>query len=111
MNKEQLKGSQTARNGFLNEDDIVEKFNNWQVDEDAQKWLLIMEYQLSEIEFVKAIKLSGFKTDVQVQITVKLKEAIDAQNLQVKLVSNPKGFNQIDKRWVDKYVEMWTICS
>jgi hypothetical protein len=58
---------------------------------------------------VKAVKLSGFKTDVQVQITVKLKEVIDAQNLQVKLVSNPKGFNQIDKRWVDKYVEMWNI--
>ncbi|AFK04776.1 hypothetical protein Emtol_3650 [Emticicia oligotrophica DSM 17448] len=109
MNKEQLKGSQTARNGFLNEDDIVEKFNAWQIDDDAQKWLLKMEYQLSEIEFVKAIKLSGFKTDVQVQITVKLKEAIDAQNLQVKLISNPKGFNQIDKRWVDKYVEMWDI--
>lgn len=109
MNREQLKGSQTARNGFLNEDDIVEKFNKWQVDEDAQKWLLIMEYQLSKIEFVKAIKLSGFKTDVQVQITVKLKESIGAQNLQVKLVSNPKGFNQIDKRWVDKYIEMWDI--
>lgn len=30
MNKEQLKGSQTAKNGFLNEDDIIEKFNNWQ---------------------------------------------------------------------------------
>ena len=58
---------------------------------------------------MKAVKLSGFKTDVQVQITVKLKEVIDAQNLQVKLVSNPKGFNQIDKRWVDKYVEMWNI--
>lgn len=109
MNKEQLKGSQTAKNGFLNEDVIVEKFNNWKINEDAQKWLLIMEYQLSEIEFVKAIKLSGFKTYVQVQITVKLKEAIDAQNLQVKLVSNPKGFNQIDKRWVDKYIEMWDI--
>ena len=24
-------------------------------------------------------------------------------------MSNPKGFNQIDKRWVDKYVEMWNI--
>jgi len=31
------------------------------------------------------------------------------QNLQVKLVSNPQGFNQIDKRWVDKYVELWNI--
>ena len=68
-----------------------------------------MEYDFSKIEYVKAVKLSGFKTDVQVQITIKLKEAIDVQNLQVKLVSNPKGFNQIDKRWVDKYVEMWNI--
>jgi len=109
MNKEQLRGSQTAKNGFLNEDDIVSKFNNWNIDEDAQKWLLIMEYDVSKIEYVKAVKLSGFKTDVQVQITIKLKEAIDVQNLQVKLVSNPKGFNQIDKRWIDKYVEMWII--
>ena len=31
------------------------------------------------------------------------------QNLQVKLVSNPQGFNQIDKRWIDKYVELWNI--
>ena len=109
MRKEQILGSQTAKNGFLNEDDIVEKFNNWILDEDAQKWLLIMEYQLNDIEYVKAVKLSGYKTDVQVQVTIKLKDAIDAQNLQVKLVSNPKGFNQIDKRWVDKYVEMWNI--
>ena len=93
----------------MNEDDIVEKFNNWILDEDAQKWLLIMEYQLNNIEYVKAVKLSGYKTDVQVQVTIKLKDVIDAQNLQVKLVSNPKGFNQIDKRWVDKYVEMWNI--
>lgn len=109
MNKEQLLGSQTAKNGFRNEEDIVDKFNNWKSDEEAQKWLIIMQYDLDEIEFVKAVKISGYKTDVQVQVTIKLKEAIDCQNLQVKLVSNPKGFNQIDKRWVDKYVEMWDI--
>lgn len=109
MNKEQLHGSQTAKNGFLNEDDIVIKFNNWETDLDAQKWLLIMQYKLEEIEYVKAVKLSGHKTDVQAQVTIKLKEAIDVQNLQVKLVSNTKGFNQIDKRWVDKYIEMWNM--
>lgn len=38
-----------------------------------------------------------------------LKKAIAAENLSVKLVSNPQGFNQIDKRWVNKYVEMWEI--
>lgn len=68
-----------------------------------------MGYNLQEIEFVKAIILSGYKTDVQVQVTIKLKEVIDVENLQVKLVSNMKGFNQIDKRWVDKYVQMWSI--
>jgi len=68
-----------------------------------------MGYQLEEIEYVEAIILSGYKTDVQVQVTIKLKKAIDVENLQVKLVSNLKGFNQIDKRWVDKYVEMWSI--
>jgi hypothetical protein len=61
------------------------------------------------LSFVKAVILSGYKTGVQVQITIKLKKAIDIENLQVKLVSNTKGFNQIDKRWIDKYVEMWNI--
>lgn len=68
-----------------------------------------MGYKLAEIEYVEAIVLSGYKTDVQVQVTIKLKKAIDVENLQVKLVNNLKGFNQIDKRWVDKYVEMWSI--
>ena len=68
-----------------------------------------MEYELTEIKLVKAVVISGFKTDVQVQITIHLAEAINVENLQVKLVSNLKGFNQIDKRWTDKYVEMWDI--
>lgn len=109
MLKKQILGSQTAKNGFINEADIVARFNNWSTDENAQKWLSIMGYRLAEIEYVKAVKISGFKTDVQVQIIIKMKQAIDVQNLQVKLVSNKKGFNQIDKRWVDKYDEMWNI--
>lgn len=65
-----------------------------------------MEYTLEEIKFVKAIILKGnFKSDIQVQITIKLKEAIDVENIQVKLVSNLKGFNQIDKRWVNEFSE------
>lgn len=103
------RGSQTAKDGFRNEDDIVKKFNNWKKDKDAQAWLILMQYSLSEIEYVEAVKISGYKTDVQVQVTIKLKKAIDVENLQVKLVSNPKGFNQIDKRYVDKYAEMWNI--
>lgn len=102
-------GSDTAKGGFRNEDDIVVKFNDWQNDEDAQKWLEIMGYPIKEIEKVEAIKLHGYKTDVQVQITIYLKKAIAAENLSIKLVSNPQGFNQVDKRWVDNYVELWDI--
>lgn len=47
--------------------------------------------------------------DVQVHITIKLKKLMDCQNIQVKLVSNKKGFNQIDKRWLKTYQELWSI--
>ncbi|MET2985271.1 PDDEXK family nuclease [Aureibaculum conchae] len=109
MTEDQQLGSQTAKNGFKNEKDIVQKFNNWQSDVEAKKWLALMEYKVEEIEYVKAIILSRYKADIQIQITIKLKEAIAAENIQVKLVSNLKGFNQIDKRWVDKYIEMWEM--
>lgn len=102
-------GSATAKGGFRNEDDIVAKFNDWKNDEDAQKWLEIMGYPIDEIEKVEAVKLHGYKTDVQVQITIYMKKAIAAENLSVKLVSNPQGFNQVDKRWVDSYAEMWNM--
>lgn len=103
-------GSKTAKRGFRNEKDIVRKFNNWQKDEDAREWLEIMGYNLKKIEKVKAIIITGsHKTDVQVQITIYFKEAIAAENLSIKLVSSPQGFNQIDKRWIDKYVKMWNI--
>ena len=69
-----------------------------------------MWYNLLDIEYVKAIKIKwSFKADIQVQITIKLKVEIDAQNIQVKLVSNNKWFNQIDKRWIKSYIELWDI--
>lgn len=105
-------GSRTARAGFSNENDVIDRFNNWKEDKIAQEWLTEMKYRVDDIEFVKASKVRGqYKADVQVRITIviKLKSQEDLQNLQVKLVSNPQGFNQIDKRWVDKYVELWNI--
>lgn len=103
-------GSQAAKKGFKNERDIAKKFNSWRTDEDSQEWLRIMGYDLKKIEKIKAVVITGsHKTDVQVQITIYFKEAIGLENLSVKLVSNLQGFNQIDKRWIDKYVEMWNI--
>ena len=106
------RGSTTAKNGFKNEDFVVAEFNSWEKSKLAQLWLKAMNYDLSDIESVKAIKVSGsFKADVQVEIKskIKLKSLTDIQNLQVKLVSNPKGFNQCDKRWLKNYKELWNI--
>jgi len=99
-------GSKTAKDGFSNESDVIDRFNNW------KEWLAEMNYKIDNIEFVKATKVRGYyKADIQVRVTIviKLKSQEDLQNLQIKLVSNSQGFNQIDKRWVDKYVELWDI--
>jgi len=112
--KEKLikRGSTTAKDGFKNEVFVVSEFNRWKESELAQGWLKAMSYNLDEIERVEAIKVKGsYKADVQVAINIeiKLKKLTDIQNLQVKLVSNPKGFNQIDKRWLKSYRELWDI--
>ena len=104
-----LGGSKIAKNGFNNEKEVADKFINWKNDLEAQQWLNEMGYNLNDIEYVYADVLHGFKTDVQVQVTIKLRMIIEAQNLQVKLVSNKKGFNQIDKRWIKDYAEIWDI--
>ncbi len=103
------KGSQTAKNGFKNEREICDKFNNWDSDIDAQKWLTLMGYKLKDIEYVSAEVLHGYKSDVNVKIQIKLKQALDTENIQVKLVSNKNGFNQVDKRWLSHYKDLWNM--
>ncbi len=102
-------GSETAKGGFANEKFITKKFKNWKKDKEAQRWLKIMDYDLSEIEKVEAVVLHGYKTDVQIKVTITIKEAISIQNLSVKKANNDADYNQIDKRWVRNYVEMWNI--
>ncbi|ENT7291200.1 type II restriction endonuclease [Campylobacter coli] len=113
MNKVEL-GSNTAKNGFKNENFVVNTFNNWQNDTLAQSWLKAMNYNINDIQNVKAQKIKrSFKADVQVVILVqiKLQNLQDVQNIQVKLVSNPQGFNQVDKRWLKNYNELWNFPS
>jgi len=115
MTKNSLKklikrGSITAKRGFKNEKDVVKKFNNWKKDKDAQVWLKTMGYELDEIEKVKAVQITGsHKTDVQVVIRIYLKQGLGVENISIKLTSNSQGFNQIDKRWIDKYAELWNM--
>lgn len=111
MDKIEL-GSNTAKGGFLNERWVINEFNQWKNSDLAKDCLIEMGYELDKIESVYAEKINGsFKADLQVQvkITIRFKTLIEAQNISVKLVSNPQGFNQIDKRWVVKYKELWNF--
>jgi len=102
------KGSQTAKAGFKNEDEIAAKFNNWTSDPDARSWLAAMNYRIDEIATVSAGKPHGEKADVEV--IVKTKSGTEkTEGVSIKLVSSPNGFNQIDKRWLRQYVKLWSI--
>lgn len=125
-------GSKTAKGGFANEKAICDKFNNWKRDKDAQLWLRIMGYDVKKIDKVKAVQIPakikkgdikkfGFseeeyeelmkfkKTDVQVQIRliIRVNNAIKVENLSLKKANSDADYNQVDKRSVDSYKEMW----
>jgi hypothetical protein len=100
-------GSQTAKAGFKNEDEIRDKFNNWKTDADARVWLAAMNYNFGEIESVLAGKPYGEKADVEVRIRTKRGET--KEGISIKLVSSETGFNQIDKRWLTTYAKKWRM--
>jgi hypothetical protein len=123
-------GSRTAKGGFKNENDIRDKFNNWREDGDARDWLAAMNYELADIESVRAAKPHGEKADVTVRIRLvkrseqgktvlpqsrkdaekKAEETIEnVEGISIKLVSSPNGFNQIDKRWLKNYARKWNL--
>ncbi|MBO7122158.1 MAG: hypothetical protein J6V90_02620 [Treponema sp.] len=112
-----MTGSQIAKGGFNNEQEVADKFNNWKNDVDAQKWLEIMMYNLDEIESVRAVKFGGrgYKSDVFIRIEIAKKlrenEPEPLENIQVKLVSGDKGFNQVEKKKVEGYLKLWHIDS
>ncbi len=125
-------GSKTAKGGFANEKAICKKFNNWKEDKEARLWLKIMGYNPDEIDYVKAVQLPtrikkvdikkfGFsekeykelmrfkKADVQVQIrlVIQVNNVLKVENLSLKKANSDADYNQVDKRWVDSYKEMW----
>ncbi len=122
-------GSKTAKGGFANEKSICDKFNNWRRDNEAKVWLQIMGYNLSEIDFVEAVQIPARmkkeeieklglkeifgelmkvkKADAQIRILITLGKIIKIENLSLKKANSNADYNQVDKRWVDTYKEMW----
>jgi hypothetical protein len=122
-------GSATAKGGFANEKEICKKFNNWRQDNEAQLWLKIMGYDIKMIENVTAIHIPtrlkreivsqlGFKdsyeelmrfkkADAQLRIFIKIGNILRVENLSLKKANSDADYNQVDKRWVSAYQEMW----
>ncbi len=101
------RGSQTAKGGFRNENEIRDKFNNWRTDDDSKAWLRAMGCDTAAIETVVAEKPHGDKADVVVRIKTSTGEF--REGISIKLVRGENGFNQIDKRWLRQYAAMWKM--
>lgn len=121
-------GSSTAKGGFIAEKTITNKFNNWHNDDEAQTWLKILGYNLHQIEKIVAIGIPprisnsfaqqlGFKNeedkqfkkaDIQVQLTIVLNGGIlKRENISAKKANSTSNFNQVDKRKVATYQQLW----
>lgn len=101
-------GSATAKSGFQNEREMCKKFENWKEDLEAVNWLKVMGHDPTEITHVSTKNLPpGYKADIQIIINKGFK--IYTENLSLKRTKEGANFNQIDKRWVDSYKEMWGL--
>jgi hypothetical protein len=119
-----------AKGGFLNEKKICEKFDNWETDLDAQEWLVVMGYSLKSISKIIAIQIPTRiskkdyakynltseefdetvrfkKADAQVQLRIKVGDLLSYENISIKKANVKANFNQIDKRPVDTYQQIW----
>ena len=129
MNKQEI-GSMTVKGGFINEADICNKFVDYKNDNEAKTWLSIMGYNPNKIQkifaiqipvrinFEKAISLGVSKekydetikfkkADIQVRIEIIIDNVIHIENISLKKSNKSAGFNQVDKRPVLKYKEIW----
>lgn len=129
MNRAEI-GSMTAIGGFLNEQDICTKFENWGHDIEAQKWLKIMGYNPKKIQKVTAIHIptninlqtaeelgineSKYnetikykKADIQVRVIIVIQNTHYIENISLKKANINAGYNQVDKRPVDTYQAIW----
>ena len=96
--------SETAKSGFVTEDQVVTEFHNWSNSVTAKKWLLVIGY--SKIKTVKAKTTRSMGINSKADILVE----VNASNpIGISIKKFTASFNQIDKRKVDNYQKIWNI--
>lgn len=129
MNKQEI-GSMTAKDGFINETNICKKFMNYKNDNDAKIWLSIMGYNPQKIQTLSALQIpvrinsdkaislgvspekygetiKFKKADIQVRVEIVIDDILHIENISLKKANKSAGFNQVDKRPVLTYQQMW----
>jgi len=132
MDYRQEVGSYTAKGGFENEADIVLKFNDYKNDIEAKLWLKVMGYNHNKIQQLKATQIppriskdtalslgvteenldettTFKKADIQVRLEIVIDKIYHIENISLKKANAGAGYNQVDKRPVDKYKTFWNI--
>ena len=99
-------GSETAKGGFRNERRIATEFNNYNESSLAQRWLRKMGYKIDCIKRINANcpRKSSQKADIILEIT-NIDETIDIHKISCKKGSG----NQVNKRPVNRYKELWNL--
>jgi len=129
MNKQEI-GSMTAKGGFINEADICDKFKGYRNDTEAKSWLEIMGYNPQKIQKILAIQIpvrinlekaislgvsqekydetiKFKKADIQVRVEIFIDDILHVENISLKKANKSAGFNQVDKRPVLTYQQIW----
>ncbi len=97
-----------------NFDNVVTTLKYWYSDYNKYAKLLLQNMDIDDNR-MNNIKINSIKFNNQsgcIKFNFydgNFKKLTDIQNLQVKLVSTKSGFNQIDKRWIETYQELWDI--
>lgn len=97
--------AKAALGGFKNEDWIVTEFNNWQRSYWAKNWLEAMGYVPDKIEHLCAQTTRKMGYMNKADVLVLIEDRVE----WVSVKKFTASFNQIDKRWTDKYAEEWKM--
>lgn len=96
--------SETAKSGFVTEEQVVDEFHNWSNSITAKEWLSVMgQYKIKTLE-AKTTRSMGINSKADVLVKVN-----GGNPLGISIKKFTASFNQIDKRKVDNYQKMWKI--